>query len=87
MRTPISDLDTLQRDAQERRIGADLYTGCSNHLTTTVEAMSAAVSRVATRGIHGELVADGFGEAMMAEAAVKHLSSIERSPGDTVPRS
>ena len=76
MRTPISDLDTLQRDAVARRIGANLYREASAISPKTVEAVSAAVSRMLTNAEHGHLVAEGFSEAMMSDAAVNHLSNI-----------
>ena len=82
MRTPISDLDTLQREAQARRIGADLYREASAISPKTVEAVSAAVSRMSTNAEHGHLVAEGFSEAMMSDAAVNHLHD---HPGDDVP--
>ena len=73
---PISDLDTLQRVAQARRIGADLYREAAAISSQTVEAVSAAVARMATNTADGEQVADGFSEAMMAAAAVNHLSTL-----------
>jgi hypothetical protein len=76
MRTPISDLDTLQRDSQARRIGADLYREAAAISPKTVEAVSAAVSRMSTNSEHGQLVAEGFSEAMMSDAAVTHISTI-----------
>ena len=76
MRTTISDLDTLQRDSQARRIGADLYREAASISPKTVEAVSAAVSRMSTNSENGHLVAEGFSEAMMSDAAVNHLSSI-----------
>ncbi len=76
MRTTISGLDTLQRDSQARRIGQDLYREADAISPKTVEAVSAAVSRMSTNSEHGRLVAEGFAEAMMSEAAVKHLSGI-----------
>ncbi len=76
MRTSISDLDSLQRDSQARRIGADLYREAAAISPKTVEAVSAAVSRMSTSSEHGGLVAEGFSEAMMSDAAVKHLSNI-----------
>jgi len=76
MRTPISDFDMLQRDSQARRIGADLYREAAAISPGTVEAVSAAVSRMSTSSEYGQLVAEGFSEAMMSDAAVAHLSSI-----------
>ena len=42
----------------------------------TVESVAAVVSRLAASTDYGELVAEGFSEAMMSDAAVNHLSSI-----------
>ena len=42
----------------------------------TVEATAAVVSRIATNTDYEELVAEGFSEAMVTDAAVKHLSDI-----------
>lgn len=39
----------------------------------TVEAAAAVVSRFADRSDYGSLVEEGFGEAMVIEAAVRHL--------------
>jgi hypothetical protein len=76
MRTPISDPETVQRASLTRRIGADLYRRSSAVSPKTVEAVSAAVSTMSTTSEYGHLVAEGFSEAMMSDAAVKHLSSI-----------
>ena len=76
MRIATSDLEALQRDAFARRIGANLYREASAISPKTVEAVSAAVSRMSTNAEHGHLVAEGFSEAMMSDAAVNHLSSI-----------
>lgn len=76
MRTPISDLDTLQRDSQARRIGADLYREAAAISPKTVEAVSAAVSSLSANADHGRLVAEGFGDAMVSDVAVRHLSSL-----------
>jgi hypothetical protein len=40
----------------------------------TVEAAAAVVSRFADRSDYGSLVEEGFGEAMVVEPAVRHLS-------------
>lgn len=66
----------LQREAQARRIGADLYREASAISPKTIEAVSAAVSRMLTNAEHGRLVGEGFSEAMLSDAAVSHLSSI-----------
>ncbi len=72
MRTPISDLDTLQRDSQARRIGADLYREAAAISPKTVEAVSAVMSRLSAKDVQGELVAEGFARSMMADSAVAH---------------
>ena len=42
----------------------------------TVESVAAVVSRLAASTDYGDLVAEGFSEAMMSDAAVNHLSNI-----------
>ncbi len=76
MRTSIPDLDNVLREALARRIGTDLYREAAAISSKTVEAVSAAVSRLASKTEHGELVAEGFGEAMVADEAVRHLSTL-----------
>ena len=77
MRSQIDfDLEDVQRAAQLRRLGRDLHDQAAAISAETVEAMAAVVSRLAASTDYGELVAEGFGEAMMSDAAVKHLSSI-----------
>ena len=77
MRTRIDfDLEDVQRAAQLRRLGRDLHDHAAAISTETTEAMSAVVSRIATSTDYGELVAEGFSEAMMTDAAVRHIESI-----------
>ena len=77
MRTRIDfDLENVQRAAQLRRLGRDLHDQAAAISTETTEAMSAVVSRIATNTDYGQLVAEGFSEAMMTEAAVRHISTI-----------
>ena len=70
------DLEDVQRAAQLRRLGRDLHDQAAAISVETVEAMAAVVSRLASSTDYGELVAEGFSEAMMSDAAVKHLSGI-----------
>ena len=70
------DLEDVQRAAQLRRLGRDLHDQAAAISTETAEAMSAVVSRIATNTDYGRLVADGFSEAMMTEAAVRHIATI-----------
>ena len=76
MRTPISDFDTLQRNSQARRIGADLYREAAVISPKTVEAVSAVMSSLSAKNLQAELVAEGFAEAMISDSAVRHISSI-----------
>ncbi len=77
MRTRIDfDLEDVQRAAQLRRLGRDLHDQAAAISVETVEAMAAVVSRLGASTDYGELVAEGFSEAMMSDAAVNHLSSI-----------
>ena len=41
-----------------------------------MESVATVISRLAASTDYGELVAEGFSEAMMSDAAVNHLSSI-----------
>ena len=70
------DLEDVQRAAQLRRLGRDLHDQAAAISAETVEATAAVVSRLAASTDYGELVAEGFGETMMSEAAVNHLSNI-----------
>ncbi len=70
------DLEDVQRAAQLRRLGRDLHDQAAAISVDTVEAMAAVVSRLAASTDYGELVGEGFGEAMMSEAVVNHLSSM-----------
>ena len=77
MRTRIDfDLENVQRAAQLRRLGRDLHDQAAAISVATVDSVAAVISRLAASTDYGELVAEGFGEAMMSDAAVKHLSSI-----------
>ena len=70
------DLEDVQRAAQLRRLGRDLHDQAAAISTETTEAMSAVVSRIATSTDYGELVAEGFSEAMMTDSAVRHITTI-----------
>ncbi len=70
------DLEDVQRAAQLRRLGRDLYDQAAAVSVDTVESVAAVVSRLAASTDYGELVSEGFSEAMMSDAAIKHLSGI-----------
>ena len=70
------DLEDAQRAAQLRRLGRDLHDQAAAISGETVEATAAVVSRLAASTDYGELVGEGFSEAMMSDAAINHLSSI-----------
>ena len=77
MRTRIDfDLENVQRAAQLRRLGRDLHDQAAAISVDTVESVAAVVSRLASTTDYGELVSEGFSEAMMSDAAIKHLSGI-----------
>ncbi len=77
MRTRIDfDLENVQRAAQLRRLGRDLHDQAAAISVDTVESVAAVVSRLASTTDYGELVGEGFSEAMMSDAAVTHLSNI-----------
>ena len=69
----IPELDLVLREALARRSDADLYCEASAISNRTVEAVAAVVARMADRSDYGLLVAEGFGEAMVADAASNHL--------------
>ncbi len=70
MRTSIPDLDNVLREALAHRIGTDLYREATAISPKTVEAVSPAVSRLASNSDQGNLVAEGFSEAMMSDGAI-----------------
>ncbi len=77
MRTRIDfDLENVQRAAQLRRLGRDLHDQAVAISVETVESVATVISRLAASTDYGELVAEGFSEAMMTDAAAKHLSSM-----------
>ena len=70
------DLEDVQRAAQLLRLGRDLDDQAAALSVKTVESVAAVISRLAASTDYGELVGEGFSEAMMSDAAVKHLSGI-----------
>ena len=70
------DLEDVQRAAQLRRLGRDLHDQAAAISVATVESVAAVISRLGASTDYGGLVAEGFSEAMMSEAAVNHLSNI-----------
>lgn len=69
------DLEGIQREAQARRLGRDLYIQAAAISQETVEALSAVLSRLAATTVYGQLAAEGFSEAMLSDAAVRHISN------------
>lgn len=75
MRTRLdTDLDTIQREAQLRRIGRDLHDQAAAISSETVDAMAAVVTRLASSTDYGQLIDEGYGEAMKASALVRHIA-------------
>ena len=70
------DLEDVQRAAQLRRLGRDLHDQAAAISVETVESVAAVVSRLAASTDYGELVVEGFGEAMLTHAASTHLSKL-----------
>lgn len=68
------DLEDVQRAAQLRRLGRDLHDQAAAISVETVDAMAAVVNRLAMATDYGDLVDEGFGEAMKAEASVRHIT-------------
>ena len=74
MRTRLDhDLDLLQRESQLRRIGRDLHDQAAAIFSETVDAMAAVLTRLAGSTKYGDLVDEGFGQAMRADASVRHI--------------
>lgn len=74
MRTRLdTDLDQIQREAQLRRIGRDLHDQASAISPQTVDAVAAVVGRLAAATDYGDVVDEGFGQAMKTDASVRHL--------------
>ena len=77
MRSQIDfDLEDVQRAAQLRRLGRDLHDQAAAISVDTVESVAAVISRLDASTDYGELVSEGFGEAMMTDVAVRHIASI-----------
>lgn len=74
MRTRLdAELETIQREAQLRRIGRDLHDQASSVSPGTVDAMAAVVMKLAAATDYGALLDEGFCQAMRAEASVRHV--------------
>jgi hypothetical protein len=74
MRTRLhTDLEQIQREAQLRRIGRDLNDQAASISPDTVDAVAAVIAKLAAATDYGELVDEGFGQAMKAEASVRHI--------------
>lgn len=69
------DLEDIQRQAQLRRLRRDLHEQAAATSPETLDAMAAVVARLATATDYGELMQDGFAEAMVTDAETRHLSS------------
>ena len=77
MRTRIDfDLEDVQRAGQLRRLGRDLHDQAAAISEKTVQAMAAVVSRLAATTDYGDLVSEGFGEAMASYAAIQLLADL-----------
>lgn len=75
MRTRLdNDLETIQREAQLRRIGRDLHDQAATISPETVDAMAAVMANLASRTEYGQLVDEGFGQAMKTEASIRHIT-------------
>ena len=70
------DLENVQRAAQLRRLGRDLHDQAAAISVDSVESVAAVISRLAASTDYGDLVGEGFSEAMMTDSAVNHLSNI-----------
>lgn len=75
MRTRLdTDLETIQREAQLRRLGRDLHDLASAISGETADAVAAVVTRLATAATEfGKLVEEGFADAFISGAATHHL--------------
>jgi hypothetical protein len=69
-----TELETIQREAQLRRIGRDLHDQAAAISPETVDAMAAVVTKLAIATEYGDFVDGGFGEAMKANASVRHIA-------------
>lgn len=70
MRTRLeSDLATIQRESQLRRIGHDLHEQASAVSNSTVDALATVLVRLPGSSDYGRHIEAGFEEAMIAESA------------------
>lgn len=67
------DLDSIQREAQLRRLGRDLHDQAAAISSETVDAVAAVVDRLAVSTDYGRRVQEGFGDAVLAEASTRHI--------------
>ena len=74
-----TDLETIQREAQLRRLGRDLHDQAAADSPESVECVAAVVTRLAAATDYGDLVREGFAEAMVIGAAASHMAR-EGSP-------
>jgi hypothetical protein len=56
-----TDLETVQREAQLRRLGRDLHDQAATKSAETVDAAAAIVARLASTTDYGKLVDEGSG--------------------------
>lgn len=68
-----TDLETIQREAQLRRLGRDLHDQAAAISAETVDAVAAVVDRLATGTDYGRGIQEGFGDAVLAEASARHI--------------
>lgn len=68
-----ADLETIQREAQLLRIGRDLHDQAAQISPDTVDAVAAVLMKLAKATEYGELVNEGFGQAMRSDASVRHI--------------
>ncbi len=74
------DLESIQREAQLRRIGRDLHDQAAAISAETVDALAAVVDRLAATTEYGRMVQQGLAEAAVAEASTRHLLRQESLP-------
>lgn len=74
MRTRLdTDLETIQRESQLRRIGYDLHDQASTVSSSIVDALAAVMMRLSSCSDYGRHIERGVEEAMSAEATSRHL--------------
>jgi hypothetical protein len=57
----------------QSRIGRDLHDQAASISPETVDAVAAVLMKLEVATDYGELVDEGFGQAMRAEASVRHI--------------